>query len=218
MLGLSLPALAAGYRDRIAAAEELVRKGDAAEAVAAYQALQVDYPGEAAVLFGLATAQYRRGEALIGEQPQEAVTAFQEARTAFDRVLEGEPTRFSAHAAFNRANCIAKVAAAIPPDQHQQAVAGYRAAAAAFEAVLKAYPDYEAARRNLDHVRYKLKTLLQQPPENQEESEEPEDQPPQDQPPRVGVFLNATTELEKAEAKVSGDNEVLELIVGEQEQ
>ncbi len=209
---LSVPATAESFRARLDAAAAQLQRGDAAGALQAYQDLLVDYPDAAEVAFGAACARYRIAEqALAAAQAEGAVQGFEEARAAFDPLRQSRDARIRREAAFNAANSVAQTALvaeqAAPP---QEAVAALREAAAAYEAVLREHPDHAGAQQNLDHVRYRLKLLLQQPKQEQEQQQQ--EQPPQEQPKLFSVFLDARTELDDARAEIHPDEAMVELV------
>ena len=202
--GLLAVTAAAGAADRDEQLEQArahLKAGNPARAIEVYRELQVDYPDDPAVLFGLGCAQYRRAEQHVeAEQAEEAAAMFEKARGVFDRVVSAQGADVAADAAFNRANCVARVAELTPArEKYQEAVAALRKAEAAYEAVLREYPDDARAKMNLDHVRYSLKKLLQRPPEAQE-----------------SVFEYAETDIVGADAKA--EKATVKLVVPETSQ
>lgn len=194
------------------AAEDLARQGDLAGAVEAYRGLQVDHPDDARVLFGLGAAHYRHAESLgDGAAPDQRAALYLEAQSVFERLLGAGDLRLRADAAFNRGNCFARRAGLIPDAQRKEKAQALRQAAAAYEEVLREHPGHAGAAQNLDHVRYRLRTLLQQdepPPQDQQ----PEGTPPPPQPQQVfRYFRQAHTEIPGARAVVGEDSEVVEL-------
>lgn len=209
---MPIAASAESFRARMDAAAAQLKSGDAAGALQAYQDLLVDYPDTEAVAFGAACARYRQAEqALAAAQAQEAVQGFDEARAAFDVLRAARDTRVRREAAFNAANSVAQKALiaeqAAPP---QDAIKALREAAAVYEATLREYPGHPGAQQNLEHVRYRLKLLLQQPKEEQEQQEQ--QQEPQEQPKLFSVFLDAKTELDNARAEIHPEDAVVELV------
>lgn len=188
--------------------------GNPARAIELYRELQVDHPQDPAVLFGLGCAQYRRAEQHVqAEQPEEAAKMFEAARGVFDRVLSAEDARVAADGAFNRANCVARIAELTPAgEKYDEAVAALRKAESAYEAVLREHPDDARAGQNLDHVRYALKQLLRNPPEEQEKEDDQQD----DQQNAASVFEYAETDIEGADAKTEA--ETVELVMPEKNQ
>jgi hypothetical protein len=190
-----------------------LRAGDAAAARAIYQEQIVDHPQSAELRFGLACADYRAAEAQAAQaKPEAAAAAFDQARAGFNAVMPLARGALRAQAAFNAANCVARKALLVDPArQRAQAIAALREAEAALDAVVREFPDLREAQQNLDHVRYTLKKLLQQPApeEDQQQQDQQQKQPP---PPMVFRLIErADTDLPQARAEVNeqGDTVVL---------
>lgn len=201
---IALPGYGAGIEETVRAAGGLLEKGDAEAALTLLKEAQVDYPDAAALRFGIACAQYVKGERLSESgTPEEAKAAFDEARSLFS-ALAGDPDpRIAREAVFNGANTVAREAlAAAGAGDHAAAVAALRSAVSAYEAGLARYPDHAGMRQNLDHVQLKLKELLQNPPQQEEQKDQQEQQPPEKQPEIVSLFGGASTELPGAQARV----------------
>jgi len=154
-------------------AEAQWRRGNAAGALETYRELLVEYPDSEALLFGMGCAQYLQGERdLEMGAPAKAPAAFAEANASFERLQAARDRRLRVSAGFNRANCTVQAVKLMPPERHEEQVSGLRAAVAAYEDVLR---DAETSRlreraaQNLDHARYLLKRLLQDPPKEAEQ-------------------------------------------------
>ncbi len=227
---VGLGAGAASFREELRRADDHLHVGNATEALEIYHELQVDYPESEEVLYGTGCALYVQGEdhREVNEFDT-AVKSFQEAQAAFERLHGTDDEGSRALGAFSRANCLASVAKAVAPDpeapnammqmppganpaapsqpqdQYEQGVAAYREAVSAYDAVLKEFPGHAGAKQNLDHVRYLLKKLLQNPPEKQEQ------EPPPDEN-RVSVFMGVGTDIAGADARKEGDDNVVRLV------
>lgn len=199
---------AASLRNRLEEAQKLLQENNPGKALDIYREIQVEHPDSEQAIFGAGCAQYQQGAAKMGAQAgDEAVTAFTDARASFERLLQSKDDRVRANAAFNRANCIAQSAkiSASNPQNFEQGVNALREAAGAYEAVLKDFPHLEAARQNLDHVRYLLKKMLQNPPEKQDQKKD-DKKPPEDQQPKMfSIFTDATTDIAGAKATINED-------------
>ncbi|MBI2435941.1 MAG: hypothetical protein HYV26_24055 [Candidatus Hydrogenedentes bacterium] len=191
-------AAGASVREELLAAEELLQGGQVVEALEAYQNLQVDHPESAEAVLGTACAQYRAAEVALGQaKMKEARESFAAAQETFQRLFSTEDPWIRASAMFDYANAVAKTAKTFDPQkEYEGQVGALRQAVGAYEAVLTAYPDHVGAVKNLDHVRYILKKLLENPPEKPE------------QPPQATFQIQATTELPDKEAVVQ-ENEVI---------
>jgi tetratricopeptide (TPR) repeat protein len=205
---------AAAVPDRaLRAAEEAARAGNHDAAVEQYRALQVDYPDDPRVLFGLGCAHYRKAESLPeGVDPAQRAGIYQEAQAVFDRLLGAADPAVRADAGFNRGNCVAQRAALVPDTSFKEKVQALRQAVAAYEAVLREHPDHAQTRQNLDHVRYRLRSLLQNPPDGEDAEQQPQEEPPPPQQQQVfRFFQQAYTELPGARAVVGEDSDTVEL-------
>ena len=212
LLAVATTANAASWNSRLQFAQTLLQSGQAAEALEAFNELQVEDPENTSVQFGIAASHYQMGEHHATQGVAEAASeAFTEAEQHFDRLSRSEDARISEHSAFNRANCLAEKAklSAGDPALAQAAVGAYKAAAEAYDQVLAQWPENRPAEQNRDHVRYALKVLQQQMEEQQQEQE----QQPEQQPQQAFVMLqSATTQIKDADAKTNeaGDTVTLE--------
>ncbi len=208
-LSLSSTALSAVPFQALRAGQDLLEQGDAAKALEHFQELQVDYPDVGEVRFGLGCAWYMKAEQQLetGAVP-EALASYAEARTAFDALLSNDNALVAREAAFNRANCLAREAAAVNPSEYEEAKAALRRAVEAYETGLERYPDHAGMKQNLEHLRFLLKQLLQNPPEQepQNEEKEPPDQPP---PSILSRFGAVSTQLPGAQTKQEDNTAIL---------
>jgi tetratricopeptide (TPR) repeat protein len=199
---------AASLQKELERARALLDAGDAAAAEELYRELQVEAPESGPVIFGLACAQYLAGKQQAAAQsPDLAAGAFDAARETFQQLISLQDKSLRESAVFNQANCLAQKAKLLDPMQQYDArVAALREAVTAYETILRENPEHAGAQQNLDHTRFLLKTLLQEPPEKQDqEDQEQQDQPP-DQPPQgFSLFTEAGTDLPGARA-IAVDN------------
>ncbi len=208
---------AASLQSSVRQAEELVTKGDWEGALEAYRALQVEHPNEDLVLFGLGCAQYRKAEAMPeGADPTVRGALYSEAQATFERLSASRNAHLAADAAFNRANSLAQKAALLPEQDFKPKVAALQQAISAYEAVLASHPEHAAAQSNLDHVRYTLRLLQQNKPQEQEKKDDKGDEKNEDQekqpPQQIIFFTEAQTEIPGAQAVVSPDSDTVELV------
>ena len=191
-------------------AQQLMEQGAPQEALDALKELQVDYPESPEVRFGIGCAWFLLGEAAVASgNLEEAQKAYQESRTAFDALLHDPNAGIAREAAYNRANCTLRVAAAIDAtQQYGEAVAAWRLAVEAFENGLEQYPEHEGMAANLAYARYQLKQLLQNPPPEQEQQDQQQDQPP---PAVMSLFNKVGTGIPGAKARSEENTAVLEL-------
>ena len=197
--------------DTIRDAQHLMEQGAAQEALDTLKELQVDYPESPEVRFGIGCAWFMLAEAATtAGNVEEAKKAYQESRTAFDALIHNENTGIAREAMYNRANCTLREAATIDTaQQYADAVAALRRAVEAYESGLEQYPEHEGMHANLEHARFQLKQLLQNPPPEQEQQDQ---QPPEEEPPAVmSLFGQVNTSIPGAEAKSEDNTAILVL-------
>ena len=207
--GQSSTALAATFASRYEQATERLEQGEVAQALQAYRELQVDYPEYLEVQFGLGCALYAQA---LSQQGEDALAGLRTSAAVFERVTSDAQEPLRRHAAFNHANSVAQWAKQVAPTseegQHEPkrynaGVAALREAVSNYEELLKSYPDDSAVQQNLDHVRYMLKRLLQNPPDTEREESTPPQSPPEQQKAE-GVFTLVGTDLPEMEVVVEG--------------
>lgn len=200
----ALPCFGAGIEKTVQEANGLLEKGDADAALNLLKESQVDYPDAAELRFGIACAQYARGEKLLESgAAEEAKAAFGEARSLFNTLSANDNPQISREAVYNGANTVAREALAVAETgDHAAAVTALRGAVSAYEAGLARYPDHAGMRQNLDHVQLKLKELLQKPQQEEEQQQPEQQKPPEQSPQVVSLFGQASTELPGAQARV----------------
>lgn len=205
---ISLHAAAEPRGARLQHAHDLLKSGQHKAALEAYQELQVDAPDAPVLRYGIATAHYRIGEAQASEgAPQPARAAFEQAAELYASLRAGDDAAFEAAAWFGEANARTSLALTqLEQLPYPEAVGALRTAAEEYEALLARHPEFEKARQNLDHVRYRLKLLLQNPPESEQQPE-----PPQ-QPPAMFIgFTQAETELPRTQAVIEAEGAAVRL-------
>ncbi|MBI1319626.1 MAG: hypothetical protein GC168_11865 [Candidatus Hydrogenedens sp.] len=200
------PVFAASFDTRLREAHALASQGNFDEAVSALDELKVDYPDRPSIDYVMGGVHYKKGAGLAEAGDAEgARTEFDEAVRTFTGLSQHEDQRLALDASFGRANAMtqeAKLLAA--PETFKEGVQALRNAEQAYVELLKRDPAYPGAQQNLDHVRYVLKQLLQNKPEEPEQQQDEEQQPP----PKVQVFSlfrGAQTEVPNASAVVDGD-------------
>lgn len=197
---------AAGVGAILKEARELTVSGQPDKAVEALREAQVDHPDAAELNYALGEALYAAAATRAEADPAAAREMYAEAERMFGVAEAAAPPEWKPRAAFARAAALARAALAHPAEkeQHQEAVAALRGAITAFDKFLEEHPDHPGAQTNLDHLRLRLKELLQNPPEKQEGQEQ---QPPpedQKQPPRA-YFLNIDTQWPGARVESEGN-------------
>jgi hypothetical protein len=178
--------------------------------------LQTDHPDSEMVGYGIAKALYGRArhQETLGVK-EDASGSYSEAEAAFSRLATGTDAKIGREAAFGRLNAAARKALLVPPEEnYEEAVKAIRGAVAGYEQYLREHPGHAGALQNLDHVRLKLKELLQNPQEQQKQ-EDDKKKPPEDKKQPLVYFLSAGTEIPKAQAKAEGNQ--LQLVVPDSE-
>lgn len=198
-------------RSAVHQAEQLLATGEAVRALESFRELQVDYPEDPAVQFGVACSLLLMGaNAVAVNDPQAAAEAYGEARTVFETLKNAAPSAaVRLQAAYNAGNAFLYTGQLMSAEQeYDQKVSMYRQAIAAFEDTLARDSGHGGARQNLDHARFQLKQLLQNPPEKQEQEQQ---QPPPEQPPLYSIFMNPQTEIPGARA-VPEDDDIVRFV------
>ncbi|MCF6285323.1 MAG: hypothetical protein L3K26_09050, partial [Candidatus Hydrogenedentes bacterium] len=165
-------------RSTLSDAEPLLRSGRAESALQRLQEARVDHPHSDALLFEIAYAQSAATEGL--EDTGEAEAMFRNAHETFLRLTEEPRGEFDASAAFNAATVLIRLDATMEnTDRYGERVENMKLAVEALSALVDGEPSFEEAIQNLDHARYTLALLLQNPPRDDEsDEEEGEDEPP----------------------------------------
>lgn len=164
------PAQADSIGTRLEEGYALLRTGDAAGALDAFYDLRTDAPRNDAVLYAMGCAHYGQGlEAAQAGPLVETLDRLVKAREVFERLRSSTDDFVRRHAGFNAATCAAQFAEeAAAAGLKEEALQAFEASIRAYEDVLALQPRHEAAARNLDHVRYLMKRMLQYPPSEQE--------------------------------------------------
>lgn len=185
--------------DAFARSEQLQRSGQHAEALLCLREARVEYPESVALLFAIGGAEAALGDSLLeGHDLQGAKKSFEGARETFGR-CSGE-SKLALGAAYNAATCLLRVDAVLErQDDYEARVENLKAAVEALADVVETWPNQERARKNLDHARYRLALLLQNPPgqsDKEEEKNEEEDQPTSEVAGATTQIPDATVEVE----------------------
>lgn len=186
-------------RSAVQQAEQLLATGEAARALETFRDLQVDHPEDPAVQFGVACSLLLMGSnAAAVDDPEAAAKAYGEARTVFDTLKTAAPSAaVRLQAAYNAGNACLYTAQLLSAEQeYEQKLSMYRQAVTAFEDALDREAGHAGAQQNLDHARFQLKQLLQNPPEKEEQDQQ---EPPPDQPKAVAYSEEEVTEIPGAE-------------------
>jgi tetratricopeptide (TPR) repeat protein len=206
-LAAAAPSHAASFDARLRDAYDLAGQGGFDEAVAALEELKVDYPEQPSIDYVMGSVRYRKGEGLAQAGDVEAAQAeFEAANKTFTGLSQHIDERLAIDASFGRANVLAQQAKMLAgPETFKEGVQALRMAEQAYVELLKRAPSHAGARQNLDHVRYILKQLLQNKPEEEKNEQEDQEQPPPPKGKVFSLFRGATTQVPDASAVVDGD-------------
>ena len=169
------------FREQLERGHAFLRSGDVESALAEYRELQTEDPESDILYYSIGCAQYEKGLHEVDLQaPQDALASFDKAKVAFDQVLNAEDPEMRKKGAYNHANCVAQIAKqSAAAQEYDKTVEAFEQSVAEYEEFLRKHWDHEGARNNLDHVRYILKRMLQNPPpppEQQQQGDKKEDQ------------------------------------------
>ena len=96
-----------------------------------------------------------------------------QARDGFDALRNTRDPFLKRHAPFNAANSAAQMAKHLDPkEQYNERVQALQDAIQAYDALLRMQPDHGGAETNRNHARYLLKTMMQDPPPEQERADD----------------------------------------------
>lgn len=161
------------FRSDLIHGNALLKSGDFEKALQTFRNLQVDHPESQEVFYALGCTHYETAEQEMKlHHIQEALEGFSQAADCFQKATKGGDPEIARNAAYNEANAFAKRAIqSAEAGQYDQAIPQIQESIKKYEEVLKRYPDMTAAQQNLDHMRYRLKKLLQNPPPQQEQNQ-----------------------------------------------
>ena len=183
LCGFAAHGMADSFRERLNATNELLRKGDVEGALNGYRDLRVDEPESPELQYNMGCAEYQEAlRTMEGGAAGPEENPFDEARASFEKALAAGSGPIRPDAAFNRANSLAQYAKHMPSDAEQDAlIDAYQQSISAYEDTLRQFPEHAGARKNLDHMRYLLKKMLQNPPPPEDQQGKGENQPQEQQ-------------------------------------
>lgn len=151
-----------------------LRAGDPEAALASFNELLTETPDSDLVRYSIAAAEYAKGVKDFGAGNAEAgLTGLNKARSDFDALMGAGTPFVRREAGFGTANASAQIAKHYnEQEQYKERVEALQTAVAGYESVLEQYPDHKAATTNLNHTRYLLKKMLQNPPKNENQSKD----------------------------------------------
>ena len=212
-LAVTVGAYAAeSFDKRLAKANETLRNGDPDGALAMYRDLQTEDPESESLYYGMGCASYKQGSNLVEDKaPRDAVESFKAARESFEKTLNARDPEIRRNARYDHANATAQIAInSIGAQQYEESKKAFEESVKEYEDLLKQYPDMTAARQNLDHMRYLLKSMLQNPPPPQQQQQgqgENKQDPNQQQDQQQGKDQQQKGEEQKKDQKEGQDNQ-----------
>ena len=172
VLGLAWPAWGQSFLERLNEGYEALRLGDTETALAVFHDLETDEPDSPLVNYSIGSGLY--AEALAdgeGEDLEGATNRLIEARIRFEVLFYSDDAFVRENALYNAANCTALVAKhSVALGKHEDTLEAFEKSVTSYLEVLRRYPDHEGAQRNLEHMRFLLKSMLQNPPPEQQQS------------------------------------------------
>ena len=161
-------------RERLQGGFQQLDAGAVDEAMTTFRDVQTDDPESDLVQYSIARAQYEQA-LRDADSPQDALEPLHAARAAFDNLTTSEDPFVRENALYNSANCSALIAKhSATEGNHEESVKGFEDSIRGYEEVLEKHPDRVEARGNLNHMRYLLKKMLQNPPPPEEQQEQQE--------------------------------------------
>ncbi len=161
-------------REGVAEANALMRAGQSDAALQAYRGMQVDDPESALLYYNIGCAELETASASTGpEDSAAAIESLNAAKASFDKASMAEDPAIRRDARYNRVNCDSLLAKQLSAtDDFEAAKGAFEEAIYGYEDFLDQYPGHEGAEKNLNHMRYLLKKMLQEPPPEQQEEQQ----------------------------------------------
>lgn len=180
----AFPVTAEEFGPRFNEGYEHLRAGDPDAALESFRDLLTETPDSDLVQYSIASAQYQKGlQTMDVEGVEEGTKVLSTAQKAFDELRASNTEFVRQNAGFGAANCTAQLAKRMDEQvQYKERIQALQKAVNEYEQVLSEYPGHEGAQTNLNHTRYLLKRMLQNPPpEQKSEDGEGEDEGEQSQ-------------------------------------
>jgi hypothetical protein len=204
---------AESFDTRLAKANTTLQNGDPEGALSMYRDLQTEDPESETLYYSMGCAEYKQGSKLVEDKvPRDAVESFKTAKESFEKALNARDPEIRRNARYDHANATAQIAInSIGAQQYEESKKAFEESVKEYEDLLKQYPDMTAARQNLDHMRYLLKSMLQNPPppqqQQQGQGENKQDPNQQQQDQQQGKDQQQQGEEQKKDQKEGQDNQ-----------
>jgi len=164
--------LAEDFGPRFEKGYEALRGGDPDAALASFNELLTETPDSELVRYSIAAAEYGKGvKDLEAGEVESGMANLNKARGDFEGLMGAETPFVRDQAGFAAASSSAQMAKHYnETEQYNERLEALQRAVAGYEQVLAANPKHAGASTNLNHTRYLLKKMLQNPPEDQKKS------------------------------------------------
>jgi hypothetical protein len=171
---VSVAALAEDFGARFEKGYAQLRGGDPEAALASFNELLTETPDSELVRYSVAAAEYGKGvKDLDAGQTEAGVQGLNHARSEFEAMTGAQTPFVREQSGFSAANCAAQLAKHYNDgEEYNQRLQALQNAVADYESVIEGDPKHAAAATNLNHTRYLLKKMLQNPPENKQKSKD----------------------------------------------
>ncbi len=205
-LALASVVSAQDVRERLQGGFDQLGAGAVDEAMATFRDVQTDDPESDLVHYSVARAQYEQA-LLDADSPADALESLVAARAGFDALTSSEDRFIRENALYNSANSSALMAKhSAAEGNREDTVKGFEDSIRGYEEVLEKYPDHAGARKNLNHMRFFLKKMLQNPPPSEEQQQQQEEgegegQENEEQPEGEGEEQEQQSEQEGEESE-----------------
>jgi hypothetical protein len=168
------------FRRQLEKGNAQLREGNAAGALEQYRELLTEDPESPLIRYNMGLAHYGEATQFGGlGSTEDAMAALNKAKQEFESVEKNSPDpKLRMDAAYNHANATAQQAkwsveaAKSGAGKFEDTVKAFEASLAEYEDLLKRRPDHAGAKQNLDHMRYLLKSMLQNPPPPQQQQQQ----------------------------------------------
>jgi len=173
---------AESFGKRMQKANTTLQNGDADGALSQYRELQVEQPESDLLYYNIGTALYNQALQNVDlKATEDAIESLNNAKASFGKVLNASDPDIRMNAAYNHANSEALIAQqSAGVGKYEETIEAFKESITQYEQFLKQYPKHQQAKTNLDHMRYLLKSMLQNPPPPEEQQDQ-QDQEQQDQ-------------------------------------
>lgn len=175
-VALAMVASAEDFGPRFKEGYEYLRAGNPDAALESFRDLLTETPDSELVQYSIAAAEYEKGaQDLDAGNTEEGSKVLTDAHSGFDELMSAQSPFVRKNAGFGAANSTAQLAKHYDEEsQYNERVQSLQQAVREYEGVLDRYPDHEGARTNLNHTRYLLKKMLQNPPPEQKKADDGE--------------------------------------------